>query len=51
MGDAFVIDQAQRCRANEPQVMPGGAQAGICAAMAVPGVKLVVAVQRGAQRG
>jgi hypothetical protein len=51
MGDAFVIDQAQRRRANEPEVMPGGAQPGICAAMVADGVKVAVAVQRRAQRG
>ncbi|HXN38176.1 MAG TPA: hypothetical protein VN892_09060 [Solirubrobacteraceae bacterium] len=53
MGDAFAIDQAQRRGANEPEVMPGGAQPGICAAMAAGGVGLAVAVavQRRAQRG
>jgi hypothetical protein len=49
MSDAFAIDQAQRRRANEPQVMFGGAQPGICAAMAAGGVELAVAVQRRAQ--
>jgi hypothetical protein len=51
MSDAFAIDQAQRRRANEPEVMPGGPQPGICAAMAAGGVELAVAVQRRAQRG
>jgi len=53
MGDAFAIDQAQRRRANEPKVMPGGPQPGICATMTAGGVELAVAVavQRRAQRG
>jgi hypothetical protein len=44
MGDAFAIDQAQSRRANEPEVMPGGAQSGICAAMAAGSVEVAVAV-------